>query len=100
MISAGIRDLKNNLSRYLRRLRPGEAIAVTDRGRVVAELRSVEEAEGHPARLGSRYAELVASGVIRPAAEVGDPLEDWPSARAIALPRGTVAALVDEDRGG
>lgn len=99
MISAGIRDLKNNLSRYIRRLNPGEAIAVTDRGRVVAELRAAEDAPGHPARHGTRYSELVAAGVIRPAVESGDPLADWPTARTVALPRGTVAALIDEDRG-
>lgn len=100
MISAGIRDLKNNLSRYLRRLRPGEAIAVTDRGRVVAELRAVDSASGHPPRNGGgRYAELVATGVIRPSVEDGDPLADWPAADTVALPPGTVATLIDEDRG-
>lgn len=99
MISAGIRDLKNNLSRYIRRLSPGDAIAVTDRGRVVAELRSVEGAPGQPARHGTRYSELVAAGVIRPAVESGDPLADWPAARTVKLPPGSVAALIDEDRG-
>jgi prevent-host-death family protein len=99
MISAGIRDLKNNLSKYLRRLNPGEAIAITDRGRVIAELRSVHDTPGYPARHGTRYSELVAAGVIRPAAESGDPLADWPTARTVALPRGSVAAMIDEDRG-
>lgn len=99
MISTGIRDLKNNLSKYIRRLGPGEAIAVTDRGRVVAELRAPEYAPGHPTRRGSRYAELVASGAIRPAVETGDPLEDWPAARVVKLPRGSVSSLIDEDRG-
>jgi len=37
MTSAGIRDLKNNLSWYIRRLKPGQVITVTDRGRVVAD---------------------------------------------------------------
>jgi len=100
MISTGIRDLKNNLSRYLRRLKQGDVIAVTDRGRLVAELRAPEGAGGQPPARGSRYAQLVAAGVIRPAVESGDPLADWPSARAVSLPRGTVAALIAEDRGG
>jgi antitoxin (DNA-binding transcriptional repressor) of toxin-antitoxin stability system len=99
MISAGIRDLKNNLSKYIRRLSPGDAIAVTDRGRVVAELRSVEDAPGRPARHGTKYSELVAAGVIRPAVESGDPLADWPTARTVKLPPGSAAALIDEDRG-
>lgn len=99
MLSAGIRDLKNNLSRYIRRLKPGEVIAVTDHGRVVAELRSPEGAATPAAPREARYARLVAAGVIRPAVERGDPLADWPSARDVALPRGTVARLIDEDRG-
>jgi len=38
MISAGIRELKNNLSRYVREIEAGKRIAVTANGRVVAEL--------------------------------------------------------------
>ncbi len=34
----GIRELKNSLSEYLRRVRAGESVLVTDRGEVVAEL--------------------------------------------------------------
>lgn len=43
----GIRELKNRLSEYVRLVRQGEEILVTDRGVVVAELR----------RPGSRAAE-------------------------------------------
>lgn len=35
----GIRELKNRLSEYLRLVRGGEEILVTDRGEVIAELR-------------------------------------------------------------
>ncbi len=35
----GIRELKNRLSEYIRWVRAGETILVTDRGEVVAELR-------------------------------------------------------------
>jgi prevent-host-death family protein len=38
MNSVGVRDLKNRLSEYLRRVRLGESVLVTDRGEVVAEL--------------------------------------------------------------
>ena len=34
----GLRDLKNRLSEYVREVRSGEAVLVTDRGEVVAEL--------------------------------------------------------------
>jgi prevent-host-death family protein len=38
MKSVGVRDLKNRLSEYLRRVRFGESVLVTDRGEVIAEL--------------------------------------------------------------
>ena len=94
MISTGIRDLKNNLSRYVRRVEAGERIAVTDRGRVIAELVPPTTAPGRAGR--SRYEALVAAGLIRQALETGDPLADLPLLR---LPRGTAAALIDEGRG-
>jgi antitoxin (DNA-binding transcriptional repressor) of toxin-antitoxin stability system len=93
-MEAGIRKLKDNLSRYIRRIESGERISVTAHGRVVAEL--VPPASGPRAARRSRFDELVASGVIRPPVEAGDPLEDWPDLR---LPRGTAADLIDSDRG-
>lgn len=93
MITTGIRDLKNNLSRYIRQIEAsGQSILVTDHGRVVAEL-------GPPTGTTSphlgRYEEMVASKVARPPIENGDPLADWPTIR---LPKGTAAALIDADR--
>jgi antitoxin (DNA-binding transcriptional repressor) of toxin-antitoxin stability system len=38
MKAVGIRELKNRLSEYLRDVRNGESVLVTDRGEVVAEL--------------------------------------------------------------
>jgi len=38
MKTVGIRELKNSLSEYLRRVRSGESVLVTDRGEIVAEL--------------------------------------------------------------
>jgi prevent-host-death family protein len=38
METVGIRDLKNRLSAYIRQVRAGEVVLVTDRGEVVAEL--------------------------------------------------------------
>jgi antitoxin (DNA-binding transcriptional repressor) of toxin-antitoxin stability system len=93
MTSAGIRELKDNLSRYIRRIGAGERIAITAHGRVVAELVPPgTQTKGTP----SRFDELVASGVIRPPLEDGDPAEGWPDIR---LPVGTAAALIDADRG-
>src|SRR5438309_10641855 len=70
MASIGIRRLKDNLSRYIRRIEAGERIAITAHGRVVAEL----VPPGAASRAGgrSRFDELVAAGVIRPPIEGGD----------------------------
>lgn len=38
MKSVGLRELKNRLSEYVREVRSGEGVLVTDRGMVVAEL--------------------------------------------------------------
>jgi antitoxin (DNA-binding transcriptional repressor) of toxin-antitoxin stability system len=38
MKSVGLRELKNRLSEYVRGVRSGEEVLVTDRGEVVAEL--------------------------------------------------------------
>ena len=92
-MTTGIRELKDNLSRYIRRIEAGERIAVTAHGRVVAEL--VPPSMSKTGRR-SRYDELVATGVIRPALDEGDPLEDWPD---LKLPAGTAAGLIDSDRG-
>jgi prevent-host-death family protein len=91
--AAGVRELKDNLSRYIRRVESGERVAITAHGRVVAEL--VPPGAGRGAR-PSRFDELVQSGVIRPPLEAGDPMADWPD---ITLPKGTAAALIDADRG-
>ena len=94
MASTGIRELKDNLSRYIRRVEAGERIAITAHGRVVAEL--VPPTAAGRGRGPSRFDELVAAGVIRPPLEPGDPTEDWPDIR---LPPGTAAELIDADRG-
>jgi prevent-host-death family protein len=60
----GIRELKNGLSRYIDRVRAGEEVIVTDRGRPVARLSAVDASD-------DRLADLVAAGVVRaPASRV------------------------------
>jgi len=90
----GTRELKDNLSRYIRRIEAGERISITSHGRVVAEL--VPPATSSRAGRRSRFDELVAAGVIRPPIDAGDPTESWPD---IQLPPGTAAELIDSDRG-
>lgn len=50
MIQAGVREIKDHLSEYLRKVRRGERVVITDRGRPVAALVGVdEEAAGETA---------------------------------------------------
>lgn len=93
-MQTGIRELKDNLSRYIRRVEAGERIAVTAHGRVVAEL--VPPGTATRKSPGSRWDELIAAGILHPPMETGDPFEDWPDIR---LPKGTAAQLIDADRG-
>lgn len=57
MRSIGVRELRQNASRYLRLVQAGETVQVTDRGRPVALL--------VPPPAGAGYEQLVAAGRIR-----------------------------------
>jgi prevent-host-death family protein len=60
MNTVGIAELRQNLSRYLRRIEQGERLLVTDRNRPVAEL-------GPPPTTGAALDRLIAEGrVSRP----------------------------------
>jgi len=90
----GIRELKNRLSEYLRAVRAGETVLVTDRGRVIAELRPPGQ-PGYDLE-SPALATLVREGLVRPA--VANRPELYP-----VLPRrareGTALALLNETRG-
>lgn len=65
MKAVAVRELKNRLSSYLREVAAGEVLLVTDRGRVVAELRrpSVTRAPGGVEEAIER---LAAEGCVTP----------------------------------
>jgi prevent-host-death family protein len=44
MRTVGVRELKSNLSKYLKRVEAGERLTVTDRGRAIAALVPAERA--------------------------------------------------------
>ncbi len=76
MEQVGIRELKDNLSHFVRQVEAGQRISVTAHGRIVAEL--VPPGTGTARRTKrklSRHEQLIADGVIRPAVETGDPFE-------------------------
>jgi prevent-host-death family protein len=54
MDRVGVRELRQNLSVYLRRVRRGEALEVTERGEPVAVLQPIAREEDALARLEAR----------------------------------------------
>jgi antitoxin (DNA-binding transcriptional repressor) of toxin-antitoxin stability system len=94
MRSVGIRELKNRLSEYLRAVRRGEEVLVTDRGKVVAELRP----PGYAATTGPHpgLVELAHQGRARLGAP-NDP-EAYPRLEPV-LRTGASAELLGAERG-
>lgn len=90
----GIKVLKNRLSEYIRLVRDGEVVLVTDRDRVVAELRPPEP-DRPRRRVDAQLAEAGRRGWIREGVDFldGPP----PKPRGIA-PLEQVLAWLDEDR--
>jgi prevent-host-death family protein len=85
----GARELKVRLGTYLRRVRNGHRLIVTDRGRPVAELRPIGGEPGVDAVL----AELEARGVVmRPSRKTLAPF------RLIESRGGALSTAVVEDR--
>jgi prevent-host-death family protein len=83
-MEVGVRELRNNLSRYLDRVRDGEEVIVTERGRAVARMLPVGTE-----RVLDR---LIAEGVVTPARQpnrrAGRPIRS----------KGTVSDLVGDQR--
>lgn len=63
MATAGVRELKNHLTSYLRRTQAGESVVVTDRGRPVAILGPVPESVTGES-LEQRLARLAGRGLV------------------------------------
>jgi len=81
-LSTGIRELRQNASRYLRLVEErGQPIQITDRGRPIAYLTPVP-------RTQSRIDQLRASGRIRPAKgswrDLGPPLRLEPGEKSLS----------------
>ena len=63
MAAVGVRELKNRLTYFLQRARKGEKIIVTERGRPVAVLQSLQHLDRESA-LETRLARLAALGIV------------------------------------
>ena len=85
--TVGVRELRQHLSRYLERVRAGENLTVTERGRVVARL--------IPAGAGP-YAEVAARfGASVPQRRLEDVVAGFAPRES---PAGTTDAFLAEDR--
>lgn len=95
MATVGIRELKNHLSKYVRQAEGGDVVVVTDRGRIVAELRPPAErrTDIHPGLL-----EMERKGQIRLATKQNDP-SLYRRMPHIDLGGKTIQDLIDEIRG-
>lgn len=94
MKSVGLRELKNRLSEFVREVRSGEPVLITDRGEVVAEIIPPGQ-PGNESAVPSALVALARKGLIT----LGSPNE--PSAYVELPPvltRGRVAELLDQDR--
>ncbi len=95
MKSVGIRELKNQLSKYVRDVRSGEVVQVTDRGEVVAEL--VPPGHPHVRRdVPPVLLELAKRGEVT--LGVGNNSIGYPTLTPL-LTQEEIMALLDEERG-
>ena len=101
MAQVGIRAFKAELSRYLRQVRSGRPVLVTDRGQVIAQVSAPTTTAKGPGAKGhrgtaTRLAALIERGILRPAACADRP---WAKGRLVRLAPGTARRLLDADRG-
>jgi len=91
MIRAGIKETKNNLSRYLEHVKAGEEVIITDRGRPVARIVK----EGQTKRsIRASLAPLVERGLVAlPSRKL-----DKEGIAPVHAPGKPVATMVIEDR--
>ena len=88
--TVGSRELKNRLGSYLRQVRSGATIVVTDRGLPVAELRPVQRAATEEQEWLDA---LVASGLLAPRTRTGVAVRE-----PVTVEDGDLAGAVREGR--
>jgi prevent-host-death family protein len=85
--TVGVAELRQNLSKYLRRVEQGERLVVTDRNRPVAEL--------GPLRRGGTLDRLVAEGKVIPPSR---PMPDFEPIELVGTGM-TLSEALEEIRG-
>lgn len=94
LITVGVKELKNKLSSYLREVRRGARILVSDRNAVVAELREPVAPYGLPESANPVVSKWVEQGTLVPPSREKAELPQSP----VKMPRGSAVELLDEDR--
>jgi antitoxin (DNA-binding transcriptional repressor) of toxin-antitoxin stability system len=67
MRKVGVKALKNELSKHLRAVAAGETILVTDRSRVIAELRPPPPTDEGGDEAAREWARMIHEGIVTPA---------------------------------
>jgi prevent-host-death family protein len=97
MKSVGVKQLKARLSEYLRAVRNGETVLVTDRDEVVAELRPARRQSAAADSLQELLDSLAERGEVTRASL---PKGRWTwKVKGLGMPAGSANALIDEIRG-
>jgi prevent-host-death family protein len=96
MKTVGVRELKNRLSEYIRQVRSGEGVLVTDRGQVVAELTPPGQGATDTS-VPAGLAALARRGLLAIGAPAGGDL--YPALRRSRRRKHTAAQLLQEERG-
>jgi prevent-host-death family protein len=68
VVQVGIRELRENLSAYLARVKAGDELAVTERGTVIARV-------VQPASEDDHIAQLIRQGTVTPAKRPKQPID-------------------------
>ena len=92
--TVGIKELKNNLSHYLREVRSGATVLISDRNNIVCELREPYGRMNVAGAVNPLLLDWVESGVVSLPAAEKQPLQ----LSCISLPSGTAKDLLNGDR--
>lgn len=93
--TVGVRELRQNLSKYLTRVKKGETLAVTERGHEVAQLiPSRSDADPYYLKLAEKYGATIPKGNL---VETIDRLQAE-GRLGSGAPAGTTDAILAEDR--
>ena len=88
-VEVGIRELRANLSAFVDRVKNGEDVIITERGRTVARITQ-------PGHARTKLDELIAQGEVTPAKHPKRPIDTKGLPRPVG---GTVVDILFEQRG-